>query len=71
LNIGDSPGRQSLNKKKGVKMESREKAIALLSRAESNINSAREVMDNKKLFHITGELQAIDTIIYKILKAQK
>jgi len=51
-------------------MDTREKAIALLTRAESNINSAREVMDDKKLFHITGELQAIDTIIYKILKSQ-
>ncbi len=52
-------------------MDTREKAIALLSRAESNINSAREVMDDKKLFHITGELQAIDTILYKILKSQQ
>lgn len=52
-------------------MDTKEKAIALLSRAEASINNAREVMDDKKLFHITGELQAIDTIIYKILKSQR
>ena len=52
-------------------MDAKDKAIALLSRAENNINSARGEMDDKKLFHLTGELQAIDTIIYKILKAQR
>lgn len=52
-------------------MDAKSKAIALLTRAEGSISGARDVMDDKKLFHLTGELQAIDTILYKILRAQR
>lgn len=53
-------------------MEDRkEKAISLLNRAETTISYARDVMDDKKLFHLTGELLAVDTILSKILKSQR
>lgn len=52
-------------------MDSREKAISLVSQAENIISSAREEMDDKKLYHLTGELLAVDTILSNMLRAQR
>jgi len=52
-------------------MDSKEKAVILISKAENLIMNAREVMDDKKLFDLSGELLAIDTILCKILKSQR
>lgn len=51
--------------------ERREKALSLINRAETSISNAREIMEDKKLFHLTGELQAVDTILYRIIKNQR
>lgn len=51
--------------------DSKERAITLLNQAENIISNAREEMDDKKLFHLTGELLAVDTILCKILKSQR
>jgi predicted RNA-binding protein len=52
-------------------MDSKEKAIKLVAEAEGIISNARDVMDDKKHFHLTGELLAIDTILSNILKSQR
>ena len=52
-------------------MDSREKAINLVNQAEMIISNARDVMDDKKHFHLTGELLAVDTILSNILKSQR
>lgn len=52
-------------------MESREKAVLLLAQAESLIASARSEMDEKKLFDLSGELLAIDTILCNMLRSHR
>lgn len=52
-------------------MDSKEKAVSLINQAEGIISNAREVMDDKKLFHITGELLAVDTILSNIIRSQR
>lgn len=52
-------------------MDSKEQAVALLSQAENIVSSARDLMDDKKLFHLTGELLAVDTILCNILRSQR
>lgn len=52
-------------------MDSKERAIMLVSQAEAIIANAREEMDEKKHFHLTGELLAVDTILTNILKSQR
>jgi len=58
-------------RKKGGNMDSKEKAIWLVDQAESIISSARNAMDEKKLFDLSGELMAVDTILSNILKSQR
>lgn len=52
-------------------MDSKEKAISLLTQAENIVSEARGAMDDKKHFHLTGELLAVDTILRNILKSQR
>jgi len=52
-------------------MDSKEKAVNLISKAENLVMNAREIMDDKKLFDLSGELLAVDTILSKILKTQR
>lgn len=52
-------------------MEGREKAITLITEAENIVTNARDAMDDKRLFDLSGELLAIDTILCKILKSQR
>lgn len=56
---------------KGGNMESKEMAIKLITEAENIVTNARGEMDEKKLFDLSGELLAIDTILCNILKAQR
>jgi len=52
-------------------MDSKEKAVMLLSQAEGIVANARDVLDDKQLFDISGELLAVDTILSNILKSQR
>jgi|GEM_PF-912413 len=52
-------------------MDSKERAVALLAKAETIVSNARDVMDDKKHFDLSGELLAIDTILCNILKSQR
>lgn len=52
-------------------MDSREKAVLLMAQAESIVATAREVMDEKKHYDLSGELLAIDTILCNILRSQR
>lgn len=52
-------------------MDKGEKAIMLLAQAESIVSNARDEMDDKELFHLTGELLAVDTILCNILKSHR
>jgi hypothetical protein len=52
-------------------VDAKEKAIRLVSQAERIISNARDEMDEKKHFHLTGELLAVDTILSSILRSQR
>ena len=58
-------------KKEGAKMDKKEKAVALLAEAETIVSNARDLMDDKKLYNISGELLAVDTILCNMLKSQR
>lgn len=52
-------------------MESKERAITLINEAESIVTNARDLMDERKLYNLSGELLALDTILCNILKSQR
>jgi hypothetical protein len=50
-------------------MKSEERTEALLHRAESSIATAEREFDEKRLYHLTGELQAVNEILENIVKS--